>query len=157
MAGSPFVSPQGPPYSVHSERVAVASMIRFPALIGRMREILPDPSVLYSAAHERQYRALLQAHETSSPGTTADLSATLAALGLLEAVGGTATLRDLAAEGLEEIAALDHARNLAEKARMRRLIETLADLLNQAYRSNEGFEALLKRSRKRLDELARSR
>jgi replicative DNA helicase len=157
MTGTPYVSQQGPPYSIHSERVAVASMVRFPSLIGRMREILPDPSVLYSATHERQYRALLQAHENSSPATTADLSAVLGTLGLIEAIGGTAALRELAAEGLEETAALDHARNLAEKARMRRLIETLAELLNQAYRSNEGFDALLKSARKRLDALARAR
>lgn len=154
MTGSPYISTSGPPYSIHSERIVVASLTKDPSLIPRVREILPDPSALYSAAHERQYRAMLDAHEADAPSTTSDLFASLERIGRLDAAGGTATLRPLASEALGADQALEHARSLAEKARMRRLIETLADLLNDAYRTTDGYEVVLGRARERIDALA---
>ena len=42
MTGSPFVSAQGPPYSIHSERVVVSSLVADPQFIPSIAEILDE-------------------------------------------------------------------------------------------------------------------
>jgi replicative DNA helicase len=62
-------------------------------------------------------------------------------------------LRALAASGVELAAALHHAQIVAEKARMRRLLEVLTHILHDAYHSDDGCEAIIERARAKLDEL----
>lgn len=154
MTGSPYVSTQGPPYSVLSERVVVASLVRDPKLIPVIARIMPDASPFYSASHERLFKALLTIHRDRNPLDSVALIEALANLDLLEEVGGEKELRRLSEEGQNEDSTLQHARNLVEKARMRKFIEALADLLNEAYRTTEGVEAVLGNARRRLDALA---
>ncbi len=157
MTGSPFVSAQGPPYSIHSERVVVSALVADPKLIPDIVEIMPDASAFYGTTNERLYLAILQVHRATSPQDTDALILAMEELELLEPVGGSAALRAHAEESQGGDAARQHALNLVEKARMRLLIEALADLLNGAYRTTEGAEAMLQHARQRLDELARDK
>lgn len=154
MTGSPFVSTQGPPYSVLSERVVVASLIRDPKLIPDIARIMPDATPFYSASHERLFDALLKTHRDRKPTNTIALIEAMDALDVLQDVGGEKELHRLAQEGQNGDSTRQHATNLVEKARMRKFIETLADLLNEAYRTTEGVDAVLGNARRRLDALA---
>jgi replicative DNA helicase len=55
----------------------------------------------------------------------------------------------------DDSTALHHALIVAEKARQRRLIDILSNILHDAYQNTEGCDAVIKRAKKRLTDLQR--
>ncbi len=142
-----------PPYSVHSEKVVLGSMIAEPALIASLRRIISGGESFFRPEHGRIFDAVIQMHQRHKPATTKDLLRALEAHGSVERLGGESLLRELARENADPAAAADQARIVANKEKMRRLIDAISDCLHDAYYSDDDYEAVLERTRCRLSEL----
>ena len=144
---------KAPPYSVHSEKVVIGSMLGEPALIVSLRRIIPSGESFFRPEHGRIFDAVIQMHRRHKPTTTEDLLHALQAHGFVEQLGGESLLRELARENADPAAASDQARIVADKAKMRRFIDAVSDSLHDAYYSHDDYEAVLERARCRLSEL----
>ena len=142
-----------PPYSVHSEKVVLGSMIAEPALIAGIRGIIPSGESFFRPEHGRIFDAVMQMHRRHKPATTKNLLHALEAHGFVEKLGGESLLRELARDNADPAAASDQARIVANKAKMRRFIDAVSDSLHDAYYSHDDYEAVLERTRARLAEL----
>ncbi len=139
-----------PPYSVHSEKVVLGSMIAEPALIAGIRGIIPSGESFFRPEHGRIFDAVIQMHRRYKPATTKDLLHALQAHGFVDQLGGESLLRELARENADPAAATDQAQIVANKAKMRRFIDAISDSLHDAYYSHDDYEAVLERTQGRL-------
>ncbi|MCP3906349.1 MAG: hypothetical protein GY715_22230 [Planctomycetes bacterium] len=151
----PFSGPKIPPYSVVSEKRALGAMLRTPGFVDEVRPMIPSGVWFFRLEHGKLYDALVEIGGRARGEGIDTLIERIEALGVLESIGGGAFVRGLANEAPDRGEALTHATNVAEKARMRQLIDAAADILHDAYHTQESFAALLKKSKKRLNELAR--
>ena len=142
-----------PPYSVHSEKVLLGSMLREPGIVKDVKKIISDGDVFFRPEHGRLYDAMIKASRKRRSLNTESLIAAAAAPGTLDNVGAVDQLRELVDVAEDPTKAIQHAKIVAEKAKMRQLIDTISDTLNDAYHSSDGFEAILSRARKRLNEV----
>ena len=143
----------GPPFSIHAEKVLLASMLNTLAIIAEVRAVILQPSDFYGSANETLYRALLEVDNHRQFDTTRELIDALLDLETPQVTMSGGALRSLTDDALTDEGALEQAQLVAEKARMRGLIEALSDTLTDAYRSTDGFDAILGRARSRLDAL----
>ena len=139
-----------PPYSVHSEKVVLGSMIAEPALIASICRIIPGGASFFRPEHGRIFDAVIQMHRRYKPATTKALLHALEAHGFLERLGGESLLRELARENADPAAAADQAQIVANKEKMRRLIDAISDSLHDAYYSDDNYDAVLERTQGRL-------
>lgn len=142
-----------PPYSVHSEKVLLGSMLREPRIVKDVKKIISDGDGFFRPEHGRLYDAMIKASRKRRSLDTESLIAAAAASGTLDDAEAANQLRELVDVAEDPAKALEHAKVIAEKARMRRLIDAISDTLNDAYHSPDGFDAILGRAQKRLDEL----
>ena len=138
------------PYSVHSEKVVVGSMIAEPALIASISRIIPSGESFFRPEHGRIFDAVIQMHQRHKPETTKALLHALQAHGFVEQLGGESLLRELARENADAAAATDQAQIVANKAKMRWFIDAISDSLHDAYYSHDNYEAVLERTQGRL-------
>lgn len=152
---------KAPPYSVASEKIVLASILRHPGFLVDVKRVLPSGSLFFRPEHSRLFNLVsdvcAQQPAMESEQLIAKVAAAAPSPGDRNAKGergsGEAQLRELAAAAHEPAAALHHARIVAEKARLRLLIDLLTDMLSAAYRNEDGFEPLIARVRERLDQL----
>lgn len=144
-----------PPYSVYSEKVVLGSILRDPSLVTTMRKILTSGKAFFRSEHEALYDLLIEIKPTRKGPDTLELIDSLVARDLPGDAGSEQRLTELAEAGQDVEGAAEHARVVLEKARMRHLIDTVSDILHDAYHSEEGFEVVLGRARERLEALAR--
>ena len=145
-----------PPYSVHSEKVLLGSMLREPRIVKDVKKIISDGDGFFRPEHGRLYDAMIKASRKRRSLDTESLIAAAAASGTLDNAGAAEQLRELVDVAEDPAKALEHAKIIAEKARMRRLIDAISDTLNDAYHSPDGFDAILSRAHQRLDTLDNS-
>ncbi len=142
-----------PPYSVHSEKVVLGSMIAEPKLIEPMNQIIGRGDVFFRVENGRIFDALIDVQIRHKPTTTDELMHALDAHEAIERLGGESLLRELARDASDPGAVDDQARVVAEKAQMRQLIEAISDSLHDAYYSGDDNTAVLERTKARLAEL----
>lgn len=142
-----------PPYSVHSEKVLLGSMLREPRIVKDVKKIISDGDGFFRPEHGRLYDAMIKASRKRRSLDTESLIAAATAPGTLDNAEAANQLRELVDVAEDPAKALEHAKVIAEKARMRRLIDAISDTLNDAYHSPDGFDAILSRARKRLNKL----
>ena len=128
-------------------------MIAEPKLIAPMTEVIERGEIFFRIEHARIFDALIEVHIKQQPTTTDELMHALDAHEVMERLGGESLLRELARDASDPGAVDDQARLVAEKAKMRQLIEAISDSLNDAYYSGEDYTAVLERTRARLAEL----
>ncbi len=156
MASTLAATTKVPPYSVHCEKVLLGSLLREPLIVKDVKKIISDGYGFFRPEHGRLYDAMIKASRKRRSLDTDKLIAAAAAPGTLDNTGAADQLRDLVDVAEDPSKALQHAKVVAEKARMRRLIDAISDTLNDAYHSPDGFDAILTRARKRLNELGES-
>ena len=142
-----------PPYSVHSEKVVLGSMIAEPKLIAPMSEVIERGEIFFRIENGRIFDALIEVQIKYNPTTTDELMHALDALKAIERLGGEPLLRELARDNADPGAIDEQARVVADKAQMRRLIEAVSDSLNDAYYTGDNYAAVLERSKERLAQL----
>jgi len=150
-----YSGPKIPPYAIVSEKKALGALLRTPGLLDEVREMIPSGACFFRLEHGKLYDALLDTGGRARGESLDTLIARVEAQGVLESIGGPSFIHGLADDAPDRAEAVKHAANIAEKARMRRLIDAAADILHDAYHTQESCDAILKKAKKKFNELAR--
>ncbi|QXD13776.1 replicative DNA helicase [Rhodocaloribacter litoris] len=137
-------SPGGrvPPQAVDVEQSVLGAMLIEREAIPRAIEILP-PDAFYSAKHQKIYLAILSLFERGNPVDLITLTEELRRRGELDDVGGAYYISELTTKVASAANVEYHARIIAEKSLLRKMIETMTGLIGRGYDPGaDAFELL---------------
>lgn len=131
-----------PPQATDVEQSVLGAMLIEREAIPRAVEILP-PEAFYLSKHQKVYSAILSLFERGNPVDLITLTEELRRRGELEEVGGPYYLTELTTKVASAANVEYHARIIAEKSLLRRMIETMTTLVGTAYEpSTDAFELM---------------
>jgi len=131
-----------PPQAVEVEQSVLGAMLIEREAIPRAIEILP-PDSFYSAKHSRIYEAILALFERGNPVDIITVTEELKRKEQLDEVGGAYYVTELTSRVANAANVEYHARIIAEKSLVRKLIETMSALIGDAYDpGSDAFELL---------------
>ena len=131
-----------PPQATDVEQSVLGAMLIEREAIPRAIEIL-SADAFYTNKHQKIYTAMLSLFERGNPVDLITLSEELKRRGELDDVGGAYYLTELTTQVASAANVEYHARIIAEKSLLRKLIETMTGLVGQAYDpSADAFELL---------------
>ena len=131
-----------PPQALEVEKSVLGAMLIEPEAIPRAIEIL-TPDAFYVPKHQEIYRATLSLFERGNPVDLITLTEELKRQSALDDVGGAYYLTELTTSVASAANVEYHARVIAEKALLRKMIETMTVLVGQAYDpGSDAFELL---------------
>lgn len=122
-----------PPHSLEAEMSLLGSMILDHSVIGDVIEIVPVADAFYSEAHGAIFDALVRLYDKKQSGDLVQLSEALKNGALLEDVGGTDYLLNLAQSVPSAASAPYYAEIVREKWQLRQLIDASGDIVYNAY------------------------
>lgn len=126
-----------PPNSPESEMALLGAMLLDPRVIGEVLPLVNSEADFYSDRHGQIFRALVDLYDQTSSVDLVQLNERLRDLKILDAVGGADYLVELA-NGVPAASNAQHyARIVADKARLRRLIDAAGRVLWDVYQSGE--------------------
>ena len=128
---------QPPPQSEPAEAALLGSIILDHTVLSEVALHVPSGAAFYSERHGAVYDALLQQWDAHQSGDLVQLHAALDDKGLLDDVGGREYLLRLAEAVPSAANATHYARIVAEKARLRRLIDAAGQILHDAYHTGD--------------------
>ena len=131
-----------PPQAIEVEQSVLGAMLIEQTAIPRAIEILPADS-FYQTKHQIVYQAILSLFERGNPVDLITLSDELKRHNKLDEIGGAYYLTELTSR-VDTAANVEyHARIIAEKSLLRKMIETMTGLIGKAYDpSSDAFELL---------------
>lgn len=127
-----------PPHAVQAERSLLGSILLDPGVLNDVVEIVPTPESFYKEAHGTIYKALVDTFDAHQSGDLVQLTETLRARGVLDRVGGTGYLMELAEAVPSAASAPYYAKLIADAARLRKLIDAAGEILHDAYTGSDG-------------------
>ncbi|MCH8508850.1 MAG: replicative DNA helicase [Phycisphaerales bacterium] len=127
-----------PPHAVEAERSLLGSILLDPGVLNDVVEIVPTPESFYKEAHGTIYKALVDTFDAHQSGDLVQLTETLRARGVLDRVGGTGYLMELAEAVPSSASAPYYAKLIADAARLRKLIDAAGEILHDAYTGADG-------------------
>ncbi len=131
-----------PPQAKEVEKSVLGSMLIEREAIPKVIEILNEEA-FYDSRHQKIYTAILGLFERGNPVDLITLTEELRRNGTLEEVGGAYYLTELTTSVASAANVEYHARIIAEKGLLRKMIETMTLLVGQAYDpSADAFELL---------------
>jgi replicative DNA helicase len=131
-----------PPQATDVEMSVLGAMLIEREAIPKAIEILP-PEAFYSSKHQNIYMAVLSLFERGNPVDLVTLTDELKRRDELESIGGPYYLTELTTQVASAANVEYHARIIAEKSLLRKLIETMTGLVGEAYESSaDAFELL---------------
>ncbi len=131
-----------PPQAPDVEQAVLGAMLIEREAIPRAIEVLP-PDAFYDPRHTKIYNAILSLFERSNPVDMITLSDELRRREELESVGGAYYITELTTVVASSANVEYHARIIAEKSLLRKLIETMSSHIAKAYDpSADAFELL---------------
>ena len=131
-----------PPQAVDVEKSVLGATLIERKAIPKAIEIL-QPTSFYARKHQRIYEAIQSLFERGNPVDLLTLTEELKRRGELEDIGGSYYLSELSTSVASAANVEHHARIIAEKSLLRKLIETMTELVGHAYDpSADAFELL---------------
>ena len=131
-----------PPQAVDVEKSVLGAMLIEREAIPQVVEILP-PDAFYDAKHQHIYEAIQDLFERGNPVDLVTLTEELRRHDQLDDIGGAYYLTELTTEVASAANVEYHARIIAEKSLLRKMIETMTSVVRQAYDpSADAFELL---------------
>ena len=131
-----------PPQATDVEQSVLGAMLIEREAIPKAVEILNDEA-FYDAKHQKVYGAILALFERGNPVDLITLTEELKRRGEIDAVGGAYYLTELTTRVASAANVEYHARIIAEKSLLRKMIETMTGLVGKAYdTSADAFELL---------------
>ncbi|MEM7628912.1 MAG: replicative DNA helicase [Planctomycetota bacterium] len=122
-----------PPHSLDAERSLLGSILLEPRILTETLHLVSKPDQFYKEAHGAIFKALLDTYDAHESGDIVQLAEALRGRGVLDRVGGSDYLVELAECVPSSVAAPHYARIVADTARLRRLIETAGEILYKAF------------------------
>ncbi len=139
----------------------LGSMILEPKVITDILAIVTGPEDFYKEAHGHIYRALIEIYDQRDSGDLIQTVTMLRDRGILDQCGGDQYLVDLANSVPSAVNAPHFAKIVAEKARMRRLIDACGNILYDAYHAGDlgpdGAREVMDRAESAVFEIAQER
>lgn len=126
-----------PPNDLMAEQSVLGGMLMSRSVIDDVAEII-GVGDFYKPAHAIIFDAILTRHEAAEPVDAVTIASALAADGVLAKVGGGPYLHDLVNSVPTAANAGYYARAVAERAELRRLIETGTRLVQYGYAGGSG-------------------
>ena len=123
------------PHAIEAEMSLLGAMILDSQVIGDVAQILASPEDFYRAQHAAIYRVLTDLYNRNLPIDLVHLNQKLRDQGVLEQIGGTAYLVQLAEAVPSSVGAVHYAQIVHDKSVLRKLIETSQEVLHRAYTS----------------------
>jgi len=126
-----------PPHSLEAEMSLLGSMLLDPAAVGDVISTVRRPEEFFSAAHAEIFRAIVHVYDKHHSGDLVQIVELLRDKSQLEAVGGPEYLAELAESVPSAVNAPHYARIVAEKSKLRRLIDAAGTILYDAFHTGE--------------------
>jgi replicative DNA helicase len=131
-----------PPQATDVEQSVLGAMLLEHDAIPRAIEIL-NPDCFYTTKHKTIYASMMGLFERGSPVDLITLTEELRKRGDIDAIGGAYYLTELTAQVASAANVEYHARIIAEKFLLRKLIETMTVLVGEAYDpGSDAFELM---------------
>jgi replicative DNA helicase len=131
-----------PPHDLDAERSVVSALLLDPRAFHDVSlELRADD--FYHPAHQTIYRTMLAIHEETRPVDLITLSEQLNARKLLDQVGGTVFLAEIADFAATAANVAHHARIVRDKAVKRRLAAVAAEIVESAFEDQGSADELL--------------
>jgi replicative DNA helicase len=147
-----------PPFSPEAEMSLLGSMILDPLVIVDVLGILKGKEDFYKEAHQHIYQALVDVYDQFNTGDLVQIVDMLRHRRVLEQVGGSEYLVELANSVPTSVNAPHFARLVAEKAKLRKLIDAAGAILYDAYHAAdlgpEGAKEVMDRAEMRVFKIA---
>lgn len=145
-----------PPHNDEAEKsVLGAAMLSKDALLDIMDAVKPRD--FYSEMHKEIFTCIRDLYSRSLPIDTLTVSEELKKRNSLEMVGGRAYIASLASGVPSTANAGQYAKIVAEKAVLRRLIDTSSDIIEQSYKEKMEADVVLDYAERGIFEIAQAR
>lgn len=145
-----------PPHSLDAERAVLGAVLIDARAIDEVAEVVL-PSHFYKGGHAAIYEAVLELWKQDQPVDVVLVNEELSRKGLLEQVGGTATLVELTEAVPTSANATYYAEVVRDYACRRQLIQCVAEIQKDAFEDRGQTEELLDRTERRLFEVTQKR
>ncbi|MBX3364552.1 MAG: replicative DNA helicase [Phycisphaeraceae bacterium] len=147
-----------PPHSLEAEMALLGSLILGPEMITDVLGLVSRREQFYSQAHGSIFEALIRTYDRHRSGDLVQLLEALRAAGVLGDIGGEEYLVQLADTVPSPANARHYARIVAEKWKLRKLIEAAGEIIYDAYTGveapDEGVREILDRAEQAVFEIA---
>jgi len=128
---------QQPPHALEAEIAVLGAMILNHEVIGDVEQVIADPGDFYRDRHAAIFKVLVDLYNRNVPIDLVHVNQALRDRNVLEEVGGTEYLVQLAESVPSAAGASHYAQIVHDKAVLRKLIETAEEILTRAYRSGD--------------------
>ena len=126
-----------PPHSLEAEMSLLGSMLLDPGAVGDVVSVVRRPEDFFNAAHSEIFRAIIDVYDKHHSGDLVQIIELLRDKAQLEAIGGPDYLAELAESVPSAVNAPHYARIVAEKSKLRRLIDAAGSILYDAFHTGE--------------------
>lgn len=145
-----------PPHSIEAEKsVLGAAMLSKDALFDVVEVVKADD--FYDANHKEIFTAMLDLHRKNAPVDALTVAEELKKRNSLNMVGGRAYIASLSSGTPTVSNAMDYGKLVAEKASIRRLINTADDIVNKGYEESMDAGQMLDYAESGIFEISQSR
>ncbi len=125
------------PYSLEAEMALLGSLLIDPRVLSDVAAIITSREDFYSEAHGDIFQALFDVYDKLPDADMVAILDTLRDRGKLELIGGADYLSKLAYETPSSAGAIRYAKTVADKARLRRLIDAADQMIYDALNAGE--------------------
>jgi replicative DNA helicase len=139
-----------PPNNLEAERSVLGAILLSNESIHRVIEIGLEPRDFYRETHQKIFEVLLALSERGEPVDLVTLTAALRDRQYYEQIGGTATLTSLFEDQYSTSNVGHYARIVRDKALLRRVIGTTAEISSEAFDGVEDTEAFLDETERKI-------
>ena len=145
-----------PPHSVEAEKsVLGASLLSKDALFDVVEVVRPED--FYDENHKEIFKAMLELHSKNAPVDALTVAEELKKRNSLNMVGGRAYIASLSAGTPTTSNAMEYAKIVAEKAAVRRLINTADDIVTKGYDDSMDANQMLDYAESGIFEISQAR
>jgi len=146
-----------PPHSIEAEMSLLGAILIDPRVIGDVIQSIPNGADFHRPAHGAIFDAMVQIWDRTATLDVVQLNAHLTDKGLLEDVGGTNYLVELAESSPTAAHAQEYARIVRDKSTMRELIRAAGEILADAQGSGDEPQQVLEGAEQRIFAIAQRR
>ncbi len=145
-----------PPHSIEAEKsVLGAALLSKDALFDVVEVVKADD--FYDANHKEIFKAMLELHRRNAPVDALTVAEELKKKNSLNMVGGRAYIASLSSETPTTSNAMDYGKIVAEKAAIRRLINTADDIVSKGYEESMDAGQMLDYAESGIFEISQAR
>jgi len=146
-----------PPHDTNAERSVLGAILLNNESIHRVLEVGLEARDFYREAHQKIFESALSLTEKGEPVDLVTMTTLLRDRGSFEQVGGTATLTSLFDDTFSVGNVNYYARIVRDKAILRRMIQTTAEIASDAFDGVEDTDAFLDEAERKVFSVADSK